>query len=404
MHTKQLIKSAFLIALIGSLSACGLTEAETAQTPAAAPAAPQVSVAQVISRQLNEASEFTGRLQAPQDVQLVPRVSGYIEDVVFEEGALVEEGQLLFRIDRRPFVAEVQRLEADLINARSELDLARKEYKRAKRLAERQAIAQEILDNRLAQQQGSVAQVQSITAALELAKLNLSYTEVTAPIRGRVSRAISTKGNYVTAGQTQLTSLVSTDKVYAYFDADENTYLNILQQSNGEHLNVMMGLVNDSDLPNRGRVDFIDNRIDPRTGTIRVRAVFDNQDGHFLPGLFAKVRLISNQRYAAILIDEKAIGTDLNNKYVLVIDDNNQVSYRAVQLGQKVAGLRVIKSGLEAGEQIVVNGLLRVRPGATVAPQNVDMASEQSLSQLQEEQALANEQLVDATESAVVGG
>lgn len=404
MQTKQLIKSAFLIALIGSLSACGLTEAETAQTPAAAPAAPQVSVAQVISRQLNEASEFTGRLQAPQDVQLVPRVSGYIEDVVFEEGALVEEGQLLFRIDRRPFVAEVQRLEADLINARSELDLARKEYKRAKRLAERQAIAQEILDNRLAQQQGSVAQVQSITAALELAKLNLSYTDVTAPIRGRVSRAISTKGNYVTAGQTQLTSLVSTDKVYAYFDADENTYLNILQQSNGENLNVMMGLVNDSDLPNRGRVDFIDNRIDPRTGTIRVRAVFDNQDGHFLPGLFAKVRLISNQRYAAILIDEKAIGTDLNNKYVLVIDDNNQVSYRAVQLGQKVAGLRVIKSGLEAGEQIVVNGLLRVRPGATVAPQNVDMASEQSLSQLQEEQALANEQLVDATESAVVGG
>ncbi|GAA5218165.1 efflux RND transporter periplasmic adaptor subunit [Corallincola platygyrae] len=379
------------IALIGAsallLAACD-QEPTSAQPPMVAPT---VSVATVINQELTEWDEFTGRLEAPESVDLRPRVSGYIERVAFEEGAIVEAGQPLFYIDSRPFDAEVKRLDAELAEARSQRELAELSFKRAKKLRATNAMSEEVYDQRFAALNQAYANVASVSAALELAELNLSYTEVTAPISGRVSRADVTKGNYVAAGQTKLTSLVSTDRVYAYFDADEQTYLKYVKLANegrrasdrDVHHPVLMALANDSDYPHQGYIDFIDNRVNPSTGTIRGRAVFENDSDQFIPGLFARIKLTGSASYEGILISDRAIGTDLNNKYVLVLDENNAVQYRPVELGEKVEGLRIIKSGLAAGEKIVVNGLQRVRPGTPVNAETVAMASEQQLARLE---------------------
>jgi membrane fusion protein, multidrug efflux system len=230
---------------------------------------------------------------------------------------------------------------------------------------------------------------------LERAELDLSYTSVRAPISGRVSYALVTAGNYVNAGQTRLTSLVSTDKMYAYFDVDEQTYLKYAALANsGKRADtrdaaanpVYMALTGDSDYQHVGNVDFVDNRIDAQTGTIRIRASFANSDNSLLPGLFARIRLAGSSSYDGVLIDEKAIGTDLNNKFVLVVNSNNQLEYRAVTLGEKVNGLRIINSGLAADDRIVVNGLQRVRPSMQIEPKLVDMASAAQLAGLRRKQ------------------
>ncbi|BDX06083.1 efflux RND transporter periplasmic adaptor subunit [Planctobacterium marinum] len=389
MSVKNSLRSSILALSALVISACGTHAQENT-----APPAPQVSVAQVIEQRLTEWDEFTGRLEAPQSVELTPRVSGYIDIVAFEEGDMVNVGDPLFFIDNKPFKAEVRRLEADLMNAEAQYELATSEAQRAENLLVKNAISQELADSRRAQLKQAKARVQSVEAALELARLNLSYTRVAAPIAGRVSRADFTKGNYVTAGQSVLTNLVSTDKVYAYFEADEQTYLHYVKlaregsrPSSREHENlVLMGLASDKDYPHQGYIDFVDNRINPTSGTIRGRAVFDN-DGQFIPGLFARIRLVGSASYDGILIDDKAIGTDLSNKFVLVLDDNNQVQYRAVTLGEKLNGLRIIKSGLKAGEKIVVNGLQRVRPGAIVNPQVISMAETSQLQALRQIQS-----------------
>jgi len=383
------IKSATAAALV-LLIAC----TPKAQHEQAA-ALPSVSVAPVIHQQLTELDEFTGRLQAPQSVELRPQVSGTIAEVSFEEGALVSAGDLLFQIDERPFKAEVNRLQAQLNSARSRLSQAKSEHLRAKSLLQRKAISDELAEARLAQYQQAAASLAAVGAALELAQVNLSYTKVSSPIDGRVSNAIVTKGNYINAGQSILTRIVSTKKVYAYFDADEQTYLNYAQlaregsrpSSRQTPTPVYMALANDTDYPHEGYIDFVDNQVDPNTGTIRGRAVFDNREGLFIPGLFARIQLVGSATYHGILIDNKAIGTDLNNKFVLVIDDDNTVQYRPVVLGEKLAGLRIVKSGLEATDKIVVNGLQRVRPGAKVNPELVDMASAKTLAKIEAMQA-----------------
>ncbi|RCU50847.1 efflux RND transporter periplasmic adaptor subunit [Corallincola holothuriorum] len=369
------------------LAACG-SDPQTQPTPLMTP--PSVSVAPVISQRLTEWDEFTGRLEAPESVQLRPRVSGYIERVAFAEGALVTAGQPLFYIDSRPFEAEVKRLQAELNVAKSQQKLADLSYNRAQKLTATHAMSEEIYDQRQAALTQAYANVASVNAALELAQLNLSYTEVTAPISGRVSKANITKGNYVTAGDTILTSLVSTDKVYAYFDADEQTYLKYVKLAQeGSRASdrdvqhpVMMALANDTDYPHEGIIDFIDNRVNPSTGTIRGRAVFSNDKQMFTPGLFARIKLTGSASYQGILIDDKAIGTDLNNKFVLILDETNTVQYRPVILGEKLQGLRIIQSGLKAGDTIVVNGLQRVRPGTPVAPQQVAMTDNKTLAKL----------------------
>lgn len=397
MNMKSTVRT-FMFGSIAAmvLSACGNPEAAS-QSEAPAAQAPQVSVAQVVNERITEWDEFTGRLQAPETVNLVPRVSGYIEQVHFTEGALVNKGDLLVQIDPQPFAAEVARLKAELQSAQSALALAENEYIRAEKLSVARAISEELLDTRLARKQQTAANVASVKAALHRAELDLSYTRITAPISGRVSYAQITAGNYVNAGESQLTSLVSTDKMYAYFDVDEQSYLKYLRLSeDGKRADtrdatanpVYMALAGDSNYQHMGNIDFVDNSVNQQTGTIRIRATFANSDNSLLPGLFARIKLVGSDSYQGILIDEKAIGTDLNNKFVLLVNAENQLEYRAVKLGEKVNGLRIVREGLSANDKIVVNGLQRVMPNIQIQPKLVDMASKEQLADLRKAQQL----------------
>ncbi|WP_341218407.1 efflux RND transporter periplasmic adaptor subunit [Neptunomonas phycophila] len=394
MSTPKLIRN-FTLGTIAVmvLAACGGTETTA---PSAPPPPPEITVATVIHERITEWDEFTGRLQAPQTVSLVPRVSGYIEKVLFQEGALVKKGDVLFLIDSQPFDTEVKRLKADLINAKAAAQLASHDYDRAKKLGKQRAISNEAVDNRRAQQQQTAAQVASVQAALTRAQLDVQYTNVTAPIDGRVSYAMVTEGNFVNAGQSELTSVVSTDAMYAYFDLDEQTYLKYDRLANaGKRVDardtnadnpVYMGLANDTGYPHIGHIDFVDNRINQQTGTIRIRARFTNQDNSLIPGLFARVKLIGSDTYEGILIDNKAIGTDLNNKFVLVVNAENTLEYRPVTLGETINGLRIVTQGLAPEDVIVVNGLQRVRPAMQIKPNPVAMASDETLAALHAEQ------------------
>lgn len=414
MQLNQTFKVGLLMGSLSLLSACGEPSAQQAPQQMA----PAVSVAAVVHQRITEWDEFTGRLEAPESVSLRPRISGYIDSIGFKEGAIVKAGQPLFYIDDRSYKAEVRRLEAEMADVNSQLKLAKSTFVRANELTENNAISVELFDSRAADLEQAKARLRSTSAALEIAKLNLSYTKVTAPITGRVSRAQITAGNLVSAGQTELTTIVSVNQVYAYFDADEQTYLKYIKlakegtrPSSREVKNpVYMGLANESDFPHEGYIDFIDNQINPATGTIRGRAVFENPEGNFIPGLFTRIKLVGSASYDGILIDDKAVATDLGNKYVLVLDAENKVQYRAISLGEKLNGLRIVKSGLTAGDSIVVNGLQRVRPGAQVAPEVVPMAQANELKNLQAQQLrvdnslqrLGSETLV--SEASVVGG
>jgi len=385
MIFQQLLTSAILISLLSMLVAC-----DNQPQSQHAPQAPAVSVANVINERITEWDEFTGRLEAPQSVSLRPRISGYVESIAFKEGSLVKAGDVLFKIDDAVFKAEVKRLTATLADVSSQLKLAKSSYKRANELSSNKAISQELFDSRSAELEQAHARLRSTSAALEVAKLNLGYTQVKAPISGRVSRALITKGNLVKEADTLLTTLVSVGKVYAYFDADEQTYLKYMKlakegtrpSSRDVKNPVYLALANDQGYPHEGYMDFVDNQINPSTGTIRGRAVFDNAGGDFIPGMFARLKLVGSASYQGILIDDKAINTDLKNKYVLLMDTENKAQYRAVELGEKINGLRVIKSGLKAGDQIVINGLQRVQPGAATQPVVVPMAAEGVLDRL----------------------
>jgi multidrug efflux system membrane fusion protein len=364
------------------VSACDKGPSAAAQ----APSAPKVDVARVLQQPVIEWDEVTARLEAPETVEVRPRVSGQIDSVAFIDGALVKKGDLLFQIDPRPFEAEVHRLEAQLQQARAASVRSNNEAERGERLRTNNAISAELADSRSTTAQESRAAVAAIQAQLDLARLNLSFTHVTAPITGRVSRAEITAGNLVTADQTILTSLVSTDKVYAYFDADERVFLKYNQLSRdgkrGTTTPVYMGLSNEADNKHQGQMNFVDNQVNPRTGTIRGRAVFDNADGRYTPGLYARLKLVGSGTYAATLIKDEAVGTDLGKKFVLVVDKDNKAVYRSVDLGPKLEGLRIVRSGLEKDDRIVINGLQRVRPGSPIDPQDRPMASDETLAAL----------------------
>jgi multidrug efflux system membrane fusion protein len=371
--------AALALALV---SACDKGPSAAAQ----APSAPKVDVARVLQQPVIEWDEVTARLEAPETVEVRPRVSGQIDSVAFIDGALVKKGDLLFQIDPRPFEAEVHRLEAQLQQARAASVRSNNEAERGERLRTNNAISAELADSRTTTAQESRAAVAAIQAQLDLARLNLSFTHVTAPITGRVSRAEITAGNLVTADQTILTSLVSTDKVYAYFDADERVFLKYNQLSRdgkrGTTTPVYMGLSNEADNKHQGQMNFVDNQVNPRTGTIRGRAVFDNADGRYTPGLYARLKLVGSGTYAATLIKDEAVGTDLGKKFVLVVDKDNKAVYRSVDLGPKLEGLRIVRSGLEKDDRIVINGLQRVRPGSPIDPQDRPMASDETLAAL----------------------
>ncbi|WP_415755335.1 multidrug efflux RND transporter periplasmic adaptor subunit MexE [Pseudomonas leptonychotis] len=368
------------------LSACG-NAPESAQQMLVA----QVSVAEVIEQPINEWDEFTGRLEAPESVDIRPRVSGFVDHVAFTEGSLVKKGDVLFQIDPRPFQTEVKRLEAQLQQARASQARTQSETSRGERLRKSNAISAELADARVSAAAEAKAAVAGIQAELDNARLNLSFTRVTAPINGRVSRAEITEGNLVNAGESHLTTVVSTDKVYAYFDADERVFLKYVELARQAGVQtrdaspVYLGLSSEEGHPHLGQLDFIDNQVNPQTGTIRGRAVFDNADGRFTPGLYARLKLVGSSQYAAALIKDEAVGTDLGKKYVLVLDKDNAVQYRGIELGPKLAGLRIVRSGLAKGEKIVVNGLQRAFPGSTVDPQSVPMADEKTQALLTEQ-------------------
>ncbi|HEX8787479.1 MAG TPA: efflux RND transporter periplasmic adaptor subunit [Telluria sp.] len=356
------------IAMAGCSDATG--KAADAQ---AAPAAAPVSAAVVVQKPVAETQEFSGRLEAVEHVEIRPRVSGYITAVDFTPGAEVKKGQLLFVIDPRPYQAEAERAEAAAKSARAKAELARLELTRDERLLGDKAIAQREYDASASSQKQLDADARAAEAQAEAARLNLAYTRVTAPIDGRVSKAEITLGNLVDASAV-LTSIVSLDRIYASFDGDEETYLRVSGQAHeGQTVPVQVGLANEDGFPHQGKLEFVDNQLDTRTGSVRMRALFANRDRTMAPGLFARVQIGGGDKHEALLITDRAVGTDQSHKYVFVVGADGKAEYRTVGLGPVVDGLRVVRTGLKPGEKIVVDGLQRVRPGAPVAAQVVPM-------------------------------
>lgn len=382
----KLLKPILTAAGAAVLAACSHSHAQS--TSNAAPPPPSVTVAEVIARPLHHWDELTGELQAVNTVEVRPRVSGFIDSVEFIEGARVRKGQVLFQIDPRPFQIEIERLDAEIKRAQSKLDYATAGHARAERLFAQNAIAREEYEQLTSAETEASGDVGSLNAQLHAARLNLEYTHVRSPIDGHVSRAVITSGNLV-SNTNLLTTVVSDDPIYAYFDTDEATYLRFVRQERGDSTQsrgaaagqspsaspVFMGLVGEQGYPHQGLLDFIDNQVDARSSTIHVRAVFDNKDGRFTPGLFARIKLVANDSYNAILIDERAVGNDLGKKFVLVLKPDSTLEYRPVTLGTRIDGLRVVEEGLTAADTIVVNGLQHVMPGAKVAATRVTMTA-----------------------------
>ncbi|MDY0745454.1 efflux RND transporter periplasmic adaptor subunit [Paucibacter sp. R3-3] len=366
-------------ALTAAMAAAGYalfaTEPAEAGPPATPPATP-VSVATVQSSDVQTWEEFSGRLEAVERVELRPRVPGTVQGVHFREGALVKQGDLLISLDPAPYQAEVDRAEAQVAAAKARAAYTGSDVARAQRLMNEQAIAQREFDERSNAQREADANLRAAQASLQAAKLNLSYTQLRAPVSGRAGKLEITVGNQVAAGPTAplLTTLVSVSPIYASFDADEQVVARALaERSKLDRVPVQMGTLGQDGTPLEGRLQLIDNQVNAKSGTVRVRAVFDNKDGSLMPGQFARLRMGEVNKHAALLINERAVGTDQSKRFVMVVGNDNHAEYREVKLGASVNGLRVVTAGLKPSERIVVNGLQRVQPGALLAPSSVAM-------------------------------
>jgi multidrug efflux system membrane fusion protein len=372
----QSLSLATLAALSMLLSGCGKEQEAHAAAGAGAPPAMPVSVAEVIARAVSEQREFSGLIEAIDRAELRPRVAGTIDSVNLKPGMLVKKGDVLFVIDPRPYRAEAARAEAAVAGSQAKADLAKTELDRSKKLLADNAIAQRDYDERAANLRQLDAAARADQASLMTARLNLEWTTIRAPFDGRVGKAEVTVGNLVD-GNTVLTSVVSASPMYVSFNGDESTYLQMGKQvrANPAAMKLHIGLANEKGFPHEGKLEFVDNRVDPVAGSVRMRGLVDNKDGLLTPGLFARVQVGTSSPTGAesTLVAERAIGTDQNRKFVFVVNDKNVPEYRPVQLGTQVGGLRVVSSGLKAGERVVVDGLQRVRPGAPVAPQVVPM-------------------------------
>jgi multidrug efflux system membrane fusion protein len=352
------------------LSGCGSESAKSVPPPA-----PVVTVASVEQREITEWEEFTGRTDAVEAVEVRPRVFGHIQEVRFQSGQLVRKGDILFVIDPRWYKAEFDRRQAEYEQARVRLENAERNATRAARLLATRAIASEAADASESQYQEAKGALLAAKSLMESARLDLEFTEVRAPIDGRVSRALMTAGNYVSGASSLLTRLVSVDPIYVYADVDEKSLLkfNALAEerkaAGDENVPVELELADEEGFPHRGFVESFDNRLDPNTGTILLRAIFPNPEGRMVPGLFARIRVPTSGSHPAFLVDESAIGTDQSQKFVLTLGTGNTVEYRKVKLGPTFGGKRIVREGLRAGEKIVVNGLQRARPGLPVSPE-----------------------------------
>ena len=370
----RIMAAALAVAGLAGGALTGCADANSNDAPAAPPA-PPVSAAVVLEKPVLETQEFSGRLEAIEVVEIRPRVSGYITAVNFKPGAEVKKGDLLFVIDPRPYQAEADRAGAAAAAARARADLARLELQRAERLLADKAIAQREFDERAASQKELDASARAAQAQYEAAKLNLAYTRVLSPIDGRVSKAEITLGNLVDASAVQ-TSVESLDRIYASFDGDEDTYLRVSRRAHaGQAVDVKVGLANEDGFPHSGKLEFVDNRLDSQSGSVRMRATLANADRQLAPGLFARVQIAGGEPRPQILINDRAVNTDQDRKFVFVVGKDNKAEYRAVKLGPTIDGLRIVREGLKPGEKIVVNGLQRVRPGAPIAPQVVPMTA-----------------------------
>ena len=378
------IGAALTLAVVAGafLFADASTSPPSSEQPAAGPPpATPVSVAVAEEREVALWDEFSGRLEAIERVELRSRVAGEVQDVHFREGALVEKGDLLVTIDPAPYAAEVDRAEAQVTAARAQLALATSELDRTRQLWERRVVPQRELDERVNAKRKAEANLRAVEAGLKVAQLNLGYTAVRAPVSGRAGKLEVTVGNLVAAGPGApvLTTLVSVDPIYASFSADEEAVARVLgslganPHAQVERIPVQMVTATSNGATFEGRLQLIDNQVDAPSGTVFVRAVFDNPDGALMPGQFARLRMGRAAPEPAVMISERAVGTDQDKKFVTVVGADNKAVYREVTLGAAVDGLRVVTQGLEAGERVVVNGLQRVRPGALLAPQLVPM-------------------------------
>ncbi len=345
----------------------------------AAPPPPTVSVLQPVAREVIEWDEYTGRLESPETVEIRARVSGYLDKVHFKEGKEVRKGDLLITIDRRPYQAEFDRADADHQRAESQAELAKNDAERAKRLIATKAISEEDYDTKIRTFASAQAAVKSAKAALDSARLNLEFTEIHAPIPGRIGRALVTEGNLVSgglggAGSTLLTTVVSQDPLYCYVDVDERSILKYLKlRREGRRVSALdaeipveVALGDEEGFPRKGHVNFVDNKVDPTTGTVRRRGVIANPDHTLGPGFFARLRVPGSGKYQALLLPDRAFASDQSQKFVYVVNAGKKVEFRPVKLGPIIDGLRVVAAGLKDGEQVIVEGLLRVRPGLVV--------------------------------------
>lgn len=379
MKAKMIVVSIAVAAVIsgGLIYNAQNQQSKTQAQAATAAPAPTVPVAEVITHELRPTAEYTGYLSAPQSVELRSRIGGVIERVSVPEGSYVQKGQTLFKIDPEPFQLALDIAQARLKAIDVQYKQAIADFNRANQLLASGAVSKKIYDDALATKNNRQAQVQEAHTAVDEAKLNLSYTNIKAPISGRVDRVLVTAGNLITGGNTSnttlLTSIVSVNPLYVYFDLDEATLLKLKEQNKQGLLNlpIAMGLANTENHPYLGQLNFISNQVDQRTGTIRVRASVENKQGELSSGMFARIQLTTGANYPAILIDDQAVGSDQDKNYVLILGAGNKVEYRPVKLGAMFNGLRIIDQGLKSGEKIILKGL--VGPGMQVNPNIVPM-------------------------------
>jgi len=379
IHTMKLtIKHSALLFILLILAAPAFLLAGCEGQQPQSPPPPQVTVSKPAVEEVMEWDEYTGRLEAVDTVEVRARVSGYLESIHFKDGQTVKKGDLLFVIDPRPYQAELDRARAELRLAQARLSLAENDLKRAKHLLSARAISEEEADTRASDEQVARATVEQAKAVVNAAELDVEFTQVRAPISGLISRKNVTDGNLINGGTggTLLTTIVSLDPIYCYFEADEQSYLrytNLEQEGmkpdsrTGENP-AYMELSNETGYPHKGYIDFIDNRLDPNTGTIRGRGVFPNPGNTLTPGLFARMKITGSGQYKALLLPDEAVGSDQSQKFVLVVDPEGTVEYRQVTLGPRVNGLRVIRNGVGPEDRIIVNGLQRAMPGMKVSP------------------------------------
>jgi RND family efflux transporter MFP subunit len=359
----------------------GLTLLSTGCKRQEAPSAPppKVTVSQPLVRELIEWDEYTGRLEAVDSVEVRARVNGYLQSIHFQDGQIVKKGDLLFVIDPRPYQAEMDQAQAELKLAKARLQLAHDNLARAKKLLSARAISEEEADTRASDERVAQATVEQSEAFVEAAKLNVEYTQVTAPISGRISRKLVTEGNLINGGTggTLLTTIVSLDPIYCYAEADEQSYLKYTRlaqegkrpSSRQVRNPAYLALADETGFPHKGYVDFVDNQLDPSTGTIRGRGIFPNPDLTLTPGLFARIRIPGSGKYEAILIPDEAIGSDQSERFISIVNNQNTTERRKVVLGPIVNGLRIIREGVNPGDWVIVKGMQRARPGVKVDPQ-----------------------------------